>query len=266
MTFFAVKLLPAARTELPHLAEVIFWLYVPISFVCVAGYTVQQIRAGRLVNSGNSPAPWSVTRSAAWLFILCVLALLFIQNAFYMVLVVMGVALFLMENRRTARDQFGLERVPASKLVRWSVLICGAVILVEAPLSGVVEGAMTFFRVPHPDQETVVIFRQLDRPSQIFDFMLQAVLISPLIEELFFRGFLLTFLKNYTSTWLALVLSAGVFAFAHANLGSAVQLWLLGVVLGVAYEHTGSLLLPMGIHACWNLVTALSLLLDKGGS
>jgi hypothetical protein len=94
--------------------------------------------------------------------------------------------------------------------------------------------------------------------------MIQAVLISPLIEELFFRGFLYTFLKNYTSTWMALVLSAGVFAFVHVNLGSVVQLWSLGVILGMAYEHTGAILLPMGIHACFNFVTALSLLLDKG--
>ncbi len=265
MTLFAVTLVPALRTELPFLVEVLFWLYVPISFICVAVYAAKEIRAGRLVSSGNSPAPWVVTRLSAWLFILCVLLLLFIQNAFYMVLVVLGVAALLAENRRSAREQFGLGRLPAAKLVRWSLLVCGAVILIEAPLTEAVQAAMTALHVPHPEQESVVTFRQFDRPGQIFDFMIQAVLLSPLIEELFFRGFLLTFLKNYTSTWLALVLSAGIFAFAHANLGSAAQLWVLGVVLGVAYEHTGSLLLPMGIHACWNLITALSLLLEKGG-
>jgi membrane protease YdiL (CAAX protease family) len=87
-----------------------------------------------------------------------------------------------------------------------------------------------------------------------------------MIEELFFRGYFLTFLKNYTSTWLAIILSGGVFAFAHLNLGAVLPLWFLGVVLGVAYQHTGSLLVPMGIHACFNLATGLSLLMDKGNS
>ena len=48
------------------------------------------------------------------------------------------------------------------------------------------------------------------------------------------------------------------------NLVAALPLWFLGIVLGLAYEHTGSLLLPIGIHACFNLATALSLLVDKG--
>ena len=73
-------------------------------------------------------------------------------------------------------------------------------------------------------------------------------------------------MKRFTSIWPAIILSAGVFAFAHANLGSVLQLWLLGVVLGVAYEHTGSLLLPMAIHSCFNFITAISLLIEKGSS
>jgi len=65
---------------------------------------------------------------------------------------------------------------------------------------------------------------------------------------------------------LAIVLSAGVFAFAHLNLGAALPLWFLGIVLGVAYEHTGCLIVPMSVHACFNLATGLSVLLDKGNS
>jgi membrane protease YdiL (CAAX protease family) len=160
------------------------------------------------------------------------------------------VAAFLAESRRTGAEQFGLNRIPPGKLVGWSLLICGAVIFVELPLSEGIDRLMTTIRLPHPEQETVEAFRKFNQPGQIFAFMVQAVLISPLIEELFFRGFLLGFLKNYTSIGWAIVLSGGVFAFAHANLGSALQLWILGIVLGVAYEHAGSLLLPIGIHVC----------------
>jgi hypothetical protein len=118
--------------------------------------------------------------------------------------------------------------------------------------------------VPHPDQQSVETFRQYNQSSTILWFLLQAVFLFPVIEELFFRGFLLTFLKNHTSIGMAIVLSAGVFAFAHLNLGAVLPLWFLGIVLGVAYEHTGSLVVPMVIHACFNLATGLSLLMDKG--
>ncbi|MEI9999030.1 MAG: methionine--tRNA ligase [Verrucomicrobiota bacterium] len=88
--------------------------------------------------------------------------------------------------------------------------------------------------------------------------------LQPLHRGDFLPRLLLTFLKNYTSPLIAVVLSGALFAGAHANLGVVLPLWFLGIVLGIAYEHTGSLLVPMAIHGCFNLATALSLLLDKG--
>jgi membrane protease YdiL (CAAX protease family) len=183
-----------------------------------------------------------------------------------MVLVVAGIFGLLLETGRTTTEQFGLARLSPARLIACSLLLCGAVIFVELPLGALVDRGMDALNFPHPEQESVDLFRHLNRPSDVAFFLLQAAVVAPFLEELFFRGFLFTFLKNYTSTGLALVLSAGVFAFAHVNLGSALQLWLLGIILGLAYEHTGSLLLPIGVHACWNFITAMSLLLDRGGS
>jgi membrane protease YdiL (CAAX protease family) len=265
MSFFTAILRPSSM-ELAVLAEVVFLAYILVSFIRVIAYTVAQVRAGQMIDGANSPLRLTPPRLAGWLFALCVMVLLFSQSVLYLVLVVVGLSAFLVEARRTASEQFGLTRMRLGKLVKWSLLICGAVIFVELPLGQVVDLMMNAIHLPHPEQETVEVFRRYNQPGQIFLFLVQAVVLSPLIEELFFRGFLLTFLKNYTSTVLAIILSAGVFAFAHANLGSALQLWVLGIVLGVAYEHTGSLLLPIGIHACWNLLTALSLLLERGTS
>ncbi len=262
MSVFAA--FPFARNEGPVLIDAAFILYTLASFLVVLNYSVKQVRGGTMLDGVQAPMRMSVSGPKGWIFAGCVLFLLLSQSVLYMILVVVGVTAFLVESRRTAGEQFGFGRVAGPKLLAWSLLICGAVIFIELPLSEAIDRVMTAIRLPHPEQETVEAFRNFHRPAQIFAFMVQAVMISPLIEELFFRGFLLGFLKNYTSTGLAIVLSGGVFAFAHANLGSALQLWILGIVLGVAYEHAGSLLLPIGIHACWNLLTALSLLLEKG--
>jgi membrane protease YdiL (CAAX protease family) len=255
---------PSRAEEL--IVDAVFMLLVLVSFVRVTSYATVQMRAHKLIDGDNSPRRFMLKGMAGWLFVLLVLGLLFDQSILYMLVVVAGVSAFLWECDRTAVDQFGLDKISIKRLVQWSVLICGAVVFVELPLSQIVDEVMNAVHIPHPDQESVEVFRHTDRPAEIFAFLVQAVLISPLIEELFFRGFLFTYLKNYTSTALALVLSAGVFAFAHANLGSVVQLWVLGLVLGLAYEHTGSLLLPIGIHACWNFLTAMSLLLERGGT
>jgi membrane protease YdiL (CAAX protease family) len=266
MNFFAATPLHPPSWEWQALLIVAFVVYVLVSFIRVAGYATSQAQAGRLLAAGNTPPTWSLPPFIGTIFALSVLLLLYYQAALYMIVVVLGLSLCLLETRRSAAEQFGLDRQPLGQVVKWSILICGAVIFVEVPLSEVADELLTLLHFPHPQQEAVEVFRGMARRSQIFWFLVQAVAISPLIEELFFRGFLLTFLKNRCTTWTAIILSAAIFAFAHANVGAFAQLWLLGIVLGIAYEHSGSLLLPIGIHGCWNLMTALTLLFEKGTS
>jgi membrane protease YdiL (CAAX protease family) len=262
---FDAALSSSARADLLILIQVIFWIYVPVSFICVASYAAKQARAGELIDGKNAPLPFAISAPIGWGFIVCVLGFIFLQSPIYVILVLAGIAGLLIENGRTAEQQFGLARLNLIRVLSWSLLVFGAVMLVEAPLVEIVTWFLKVVHLPNQEQETVETFRHIDQPSEIFQFIFVAAFLSPIIEELFFRGYLIGFLKKYTSTWAALVLSAGIFAFAHPlNLGAVLPLWFLGVVLGVAYEHTGSLLLPIGIHACWNLVTALSVLRDKG--
>jgi uncharacterized protein len=266
MTLFALTLPHEVRAELLSFVQGLFILFVLVSFICVAGYTVRQIRSGRLFTSENEPLSLDMPVRAGWFFVVSVVGLIYLQSPFYAIIVLVGTAGLLAENRRTARTQFGLDRMEPSKALTWGLLVFGAIMLVEAPLTDAWARVLDLCNVAHPEQQSVEIFNRYNQVSAIVFFMLQAVFLFPVIEELFFRGFLLTFLKNYTSTWMAIVLSGGVFAFAHLNLGAVVPLWFLGVVLGVAYEHTGSLIVPISVHACFNLATGLSLLMDKGNS
>ena len=268
MPQFALMLAPDARKELLTAGDGIFIFFMLVSFFCVAFYTAKQIRAGRLFSKEAEPLPLGMTALSGWIFIISVVGLIYVQSPLYAIVVLVGTAGVLAENKRTSLRQFGLDRVLPGKALTWGLLIFGAVMLVEYPLTDVWNQTLSnpWFPVSHPEQQSVQTFRQYNHVSIIVFFLVQAVLFFPVIEELFFRGFLLSFLKNYTSTWLAIILSGGVFAFDHINLGAAIPLWFLGIVLGVAYEHTGSLLVPVCVHACFNLATGLSLLMDKGSS
>jgi membrane protease YdiL (CAAX protease family) len=264
MTFFAFALTHDTRADLQSLVKALFILCILVSFVCVAAYTAKQIRAGRLFPGASAPLPLVMQPMSGWFFVISVVGLIYLQSVLYAIIVLVGICGMLAENRRTAVMQFGLDRLKPGQVLTWSLLVFGALMLVEKPLTDASAWVLEALQMPHPDQQSVDTFRQYNDPLSILWFIFQAVFLFPMIEELFFRGFLLTFLKNYTTTWVAIILSAGVFAFAHLNLGAALPLWFLGIVLGVAYEHTGSLVVPMGIHACFNLATALSLLIDKG--
>jgi membrane protease YdiL (CAAX protease family) len=247
------------------LTNTAFFSYLLFSFCIVASYVTSRVRQHAFFGTGAAPPRFSIPASAGWFFIGAVLLLLAAQSILYVLLVVIGTSAFLVHERRTASEQFGFENLPARRLIAWTLLVCGAVIAMELPLSALVDWSMTTIKLPHPEQESVSLFRQAKGAQLITLFLLQAVFIAPVIEEVFFRGFLFTFLKRYMTTGFAVVASAGVFAIAHANVGSILQLWLLACVLGLAYEHTGSLLLPIGIHGLFNLITALNLLLQKGG-
>jgi len=264
MTLLAFTLSNAVRAELQSFVEGLFILFVLVSFIRVSVYAAKQIRAGRLFTSENAPLQLVVQPTAGWFFVVSVMALIYLQSAVYAIFVLVGIAGSLAENGRTARAQFGLDRMKPIKALTWSLLIFGAVMLVETPLTELSARILDALQMPHPEQQSVETFRQYSESSAIFWFMLQAVIVFPIIEEFFFRGFLLTYLKNYTSIWPAILFSGGVFAFAHLNMGAVLPLWFLGIVLGIAYEHTGSLLVPISIHACFNLATGLSLLMDKG--
>ena len=77
-------------------------------------------------------------------------------------------------------------------------------------------------------------------------------------EEIIFRGGLYRILDEWVGPTIALTVSAALFGIIHlgnpgATATGAVAIALeAGVLLGLAYEATGSLWLPIGIHLGWN--------------
>jgi membrane protease YdiL (CAAX protease family) len=77
-------------------------------------------------------------------------------------------------------------------------------------------------------------------------------------EEWLYRGFLLHYLATgpwHLSLGVALILSAGIFGFNHLyqGLSGMFASAILGLVFGLMYFATGSLLLPMILHAVVDL-------------
>jgi membrane protease YdiL (CAAX protease family) len=76
--------------------------------------------------------------------------------------------------------------------------------------------------------------------------------LAPAFEELLFRGFLLPVLARSQRMAVALVLSALLFGAIHLQPTGLPTLSALGLAMGLAMRHTGSLRTPILVHACWN--------------
>ena len=92
-----------------------------------------------------------------------------------------------------------------------------------------------------------------------------AAIAAPLFEELIFRGFLLPSLTRYLSVTPAILVSSLIFAIAHLSLAEVLPLLALGLVLGVVYTRSRSLLAPMLLHSLWNSGTLVSLFVLGSG-
>jgi membrane protease YdiL (CAAX protease family) len=81
------------------------------------------------------------------------------------------------------------------------------------------------------------------------------VVAAPVFEELFFRGFLLAgFQRTILGTAGAVVVTSLLWAVIHTqyDLYYMATIFVRGVVLGLARVHSGSLILPIGLHAFVN--------------
>ncbi|MGM9739502.1 MAG: lysostaphin resistance A-like protein [Candidatus Cryptobacteroides sp.] len=77
-------------------------------------------------------------------------------------------------------------------------------------------------------------------------------------EEVIFRGIIFRMIDDRFGLWWALGISALIFGLVHiinpgASIWSSVAIAIeAGVLLGVAYKYTDSLIFPIGIHWAWN--------------
>ncbi|KPQ31496.1 MAG: putative metal-dependent membrane protease [Phormidium sp. OSCR] len=97
-------------------------------------------------------------------------------------------------------------------------------------------------------------------------FFLTASVLAPVFEELIFRGFLLPSLTRYLPVWGAILLSSLIFAVAHLSVSEVLPLATLGIVLGITYTRSRSLLAAMLMHGLWNSGTLVSLIILGGGA
>jgi hypothetical protein len=87
--------------------------------------------------------------------------------------------------------------------------------------------------------------------------------LGPIMEEIFFRGFIYGALKTKIGIFGGILTSAVFFAYVHANLASFMPILCLGLLLAYIYEKTGSLVSSITAHMIHNSIMLVLLLFLK---
>lgn len=93
--------------------------------------------------------------------------------------------------------------------------------------------------------------------------LLRVCVLAPVTEEILMRGFLLGGLSRSYGGAVALVVSAVLFALLHFNMVQTLSALICGIVLGLLYLYTGSILCCILAHMGYNLLSCLREILPQ---
>jgi membrane protease YdiL (CAAX protease family) len=125
-----------------------------------------------------------------------------------------------------------------------------------------IERAYAVAREPLPQQTIVEVFLRTGAAERT-GLAIVAVVLAPFSEEVFFRGVLLPVLARWMPVRTALLAQALLFGAVHVESQRtaplAIPLALVGWCAGWAYLRTGSLAVPIVLHAVFNAVNVLAM-------
>lgn len=89
---------------------------------------------------------------------------------------------------------------------------------------------------------------------------LQVCIIAPFVEEILMRGFVLGGLRGTYGALTALLISSVLFALLHFNMVQTLSAFVCGILLGLLYLKTSSLLCCMIAHCGYNMISYAAML------
>lgn len=137
-----------------------------------------------------------------------------------------------------------------------SVILTGAVLATSLLATSLYAGIVDWLGVgilSPPDIDSDIIF---DGPAVILTFQALAF-ITPLSEEIFFRGFIFGGMLPRIGPWRAIIASALVFGAFHLSFGVVIPIFITGILFAWLYWRTGSLWAAVGAHAGQNSLALL---------
>ncbi len=83
---------------------------------------------------------------------------------------------------------------------------------------------------------------------------LSVAIVTPIAEELFFRGYVLDAINRKHGDWTAIIWSAMLFGLVHVDPFTMGQAFMGGIIYGWIRMRTGSLLPSIACHMMWNML------------
>ncbi|WP_018250198.1 CPBP family intramembrane glutamic endopeptidase [Orenia marismortui] len=171
-------------------------------------------------------------------------------------LLLAGLTLLIIKIRyKVSLKDFGFNLNNSKEIIKYGIiggiLICSIITFLNNLIHILIDN---FFGIQAPTQQ--VIQSLLSSQNQLLFFLhsILIILVAPLTEEIFFRGFIYPYCKVKLGKAKGIFLSGLIFGLAHSSIWLLVPTFLGGVILALIYERTKSLYSCIIAHSIWNMI------------
>lgn len=184
-------------------------------------------------------------------------------------IVVIGVP-FLVKKRRTTLSNLGVNDWPTFLEIFISPFAFVAYFLLTMVTMSIASGV---FYVDIQQKQTIPFSQSmLATHWQFIMAFVVLVVLAPIVEELLYRGYLYSKLRNSFSIWLSIIITSIAFGAAHLWVGSgsplqwavAVDTFTLSLVMCATREYTGAIWVPIMMHMAKNGIAFYFLFVNTG--
>ena len=172
---------------------------------------------------------------------------------------------WLMIRKVNVVETFGLNRLSFHGISVWGGVVGVLAVPLVMGVGHVATGALAKYLGELPPQPIVTAFTEsgdlIFRSLTVFG----VVVITPIFEEFFYRGYLYGVTKRFSDRFFATLFSCLIFTIAHAGVITVLPIFTLAVFLVLAYELSGSLWVPIVIHVLFNLANVAGMLFTSTG-
>lgn len=159
--------------------------------------------------------------------------------------------------RKKEEEKESILKIFCFKKIKWSTAIMVVIFtLLIMPLTVVVNSISMFF-VDNTMMEMSAMLMDLS----FFELLMLVAVVPAILEEIVFRGMVYGSYRRSGYLWTAILISAVVFGLRHMNINQALYASLLGVMMALLVEATGSIWSSVLCHFIINANSSISMYL-----
>ena len=185
------------------------------------------------------------------------------STGFMDILILMFILRFVLDKNKQGIETLGLSFKNIGKNITIALYSYVAFLPILCLLFvSVVTVAKLINYMPAPEPVYELVFKEA-RPLALILVAFLISLLGPIIEEIFFRGFLYSALRKSIGVFWAILLSAFLFSILHTNILGFLPIMALGLFLAYLREKTNSLMPSIAVHIFHNSALAVMMFIVR---